>query len=163
MSMVKFKLKNLELATYFESVNKDIQDMSETITKLQNFFSTETNKARIVVTTSKLEQCHKIKGVTDGDGNSILNKHLKRRSKDSTYQTFNKTPEIKELTNNFKLSVSYKDIFTAVFGDSSPINMINNQLYYKSVSYEIIDNGYYIEIESRDINDHVLSNYEEVQ
>lgn len=160
--MVKFKLKNLELVGNFETVHKSIQDMSETIGKLQEFFSTDTNKARVIVTTSNMEQRHTIKGIADADGKCLVNKHLKRRAKDTSYQALNKTPEMKKLTNNFNMSASYKDIFIAVFGTDSPITMVDDQLFYKAVSYDIIDGEYIIEIEKRDINEHTLKNFEEI-
>lgn len=155
--MAVFKLKNLDLVELFDKVNDDIKAMSKTIKCLQEYFSNDVITANVVVVTSMMEQKYFIKGISD-EKQLIQSKHLKQ---DDKCQAIKHTKEMKELTNFFTTTeVNYRDIYIAAFGDSSPVTQIDDDFYYKPVSFDLVDGIYEITIDEIDINDHVLANFE---
>lgn len=175
---VRLKLVNSDLIKVVEEYKQNYITMKQISYTYLNIFKKYGDEGvRSIFTTNYTEGFDELVGFQKPSGDpdqkefeELFNGYLNRFKPGKTYQLLRKNSNFnKETTGNFtKTKVSYTPIIEVIYG--SPETMVYEEgtdgeigyLRVKSFSTDSQDDGFYVEVERRDITQHTLDNFVEV-
>ena len=174
---VRLKLVNADLIKVVEEYKQNYITMKQISYSYLNLFKElGYDGVRSIFTTNYTEGFDELVGFQKLSVNpehkeyeEMFNKYLNTFKRGKTFQPLKKSNFNKETTGNFtKTKVSYTPIVEVIYG--SPETMVYEEgtdgeigyLRVKSFSTDSQDDGFYVEVERRDITQHTLDNFVEV-
>lgn len=176
--MVRLKLVNEDLLKVVEDYKENYIKMKEiSLLYLNLFKELGYDNVQTCFTTNYTEGFDELVGFQQESDDELsylrpkemFNKYLNTFKRGKNYQPLKKSNYNKEITQNFtKTKVSYLPLIEVIYGTSETMVYVdgegdeNGYLRVKSFSTDSKEDGFYVEVERRDLTEHTLKNFEEI-